>query len=260
MKIEVSILSIVLGQLVSGATCFVSNNHYPQKQWTTALQYRNLPSVGELSTDDFTDQVYHASVIVRELSELTNIQANVESGLSRSDASSKLYDIKLLSELLKAQLSHLDGMRGFFTVYLTGEGLQTVADKERMPGILLDAVKMSNFESLASMACMNLIIATAMTSAHQDETLAANSAIVAKRAKRLLSLFKGSAHIERNCIAILVLLTVPENATHAVTGEKELVDVRSAVPYMMCLFVCNYFCLFHWNIIFFITRTNGLLN
>jgi hypothetical protein len=153
MKIEVSILSIVLGQLVSGATCFVSNNHYPQKQWTTALQYRNLPSVGELSTDDFTDQVYHASVIVRELSELTNIQANVESGLSRSDASSKLYDIKLLSELLKAQLSHLDGMRGFFTVYLTGEGLQTVADKERMPGILLDAVKMSNFESLASMAC-----------------------------------------------------------------------------------------------------------
>jgi hypothetical protein len=155
MKIEVSFRCILLGQLVSGATCFVSNHfHYPQTQWTTALQYRNLPSVGELSTDDFTDQVYHASVIVRELSELTNVQTKTsEGGLSRNDASSKLYDIKLLSELLKAQLSHLDGMRGFFTVYLTGEGQQTVADKERMPGILLDAVKMSNFESLASMAC-----------------------------------------------------------------------------------------------------------
>ena len=68
---------------------------------------------------------------------------------------------------------------------------------------------------------MNLIVSTATISQHRDQTLATNTAIVAQRAKRILSTFKGSVNIARNCDAIAVATTgnIDNNA------DKELVKV-----------------------------------
>ena len=114
--------------MIAPAAAFVPNHKSRCK--TMALRY--LPSVHDVSMDEFTEQVYHASAIVRELSKMKNPDA-------------------MLSELLTAQLSHQDGIRGFFAVYVTGEGT-TIADNEQMPVLLLNAIKGSNLECLASVA------------------------------------------------------------------------------------------------------------
>lgn len=125
-----------------------------------------LPSIEQLSNDPFMKQVAHASEIVPLLS------------IGRSE------DVALL---LQAQLSHSDGIRGFFVVYLTGEGSNTVADAPTMPSPLASALKnVADKKDLISLACMNVIMPTAMSTMHNDGTLRKNSSRTADRAVSIL--------------------------------------------------------------------------
>ena len=56
-----------------------------------------------------------------------------------------------LSELLNKQLSHSEGIRGFFAVYLTSpESLETDDD---VPSVLVEAVRGANAEIMVPLAC-----------------------------------------------------------------------------------------------------------
>ena len=61
-------------------------------------------------------------------------------------------DKDLVCELLKAQLSHSDGIRGFFVSYLTGDGTM-VADEEDVPLPLVEAMKAADEKELVPLAC-----------------------------------------------------------------------------------------------------------
>ena len=55
-----------------------------------------------------------------------------------------------LSELLNKQLSHSEGIRGFFAVYLTSpESLET----DDVPSVLVEAVRGANAEIMVPLAC-----------------------------------------------------------------------------------------------------------
>lgn len=56
-----------------------------------------------------------------------------------------------LEELLKAQLSHSDGIRGFFVQYLTGDN--TPADKPEVPRVLQEALQQAETKELIPLAC-----------------------------------------------------------------------------------------------------------
>ena len=58
----------------------------------------------------------------------------------------------LASDLLAAQLSHSDGIRGFFATYLTSEG---AADKEEIPEPLVGAMDKADMEVLVPLACVS---------------------------------------------------------------------------------------------------------
>lgn len=74
---------------------------------------------------------------------------------------------------------------------------------------------------------MNVIRPTAMASIHTDPTLAANSAKTAERAKNILSKYKGSINVVRNCEAIFAVAT---GTTEAVEARLAQVSCSSALP------------------------------
>lgn len=154
---------------------------------TTALNYVDdqamldcqLPSLQQVTTDSFTDQTYHATTIVNEL----------VTSLERSQT---------LQDLVSGQLSHKDGIQGFFAVYLA----RSAADVGVMPGPLSHAIKGVNMEKLAPVACMNVIRPTAMAAWHTDSVLKKNSVCTAHRAKKVLECLRGSVSVVKNCQAI----------------------------------------------------------
>lgn len=184
------------------------------KRTQIVLNYKSLPTIESLCTNDsFTDQTYYAASLVRELSGRTapveispdervilleDIKSSVDEETSRNDEE--------LSELLTAQLSHRDGIRGFFAAYLAGEG-DTLADGEIMPAPLMLAMKRADTEAMVQTACMNVVISTAMMTIYNDPVLKANSAKMAKRSKKILSFLEGSMHMMKNCEAIVVVAT-----------------------------------------------------
>ena len=60
-----------------------------------------------------------------------------------------------ITELLKAQLSHSDGIRGFFVMYLTGNQEEDDDDEgnDQIPKSLIDAMNTVESEELVSLAC-----------------------------------------------------------------------------------------------------------
>ena len=104
----------------------------------------DLPTVKELSTDSFMTQVSHASKLVQSL----QTYASNEGGEEEDNAVAEYR----LTDLLTAQLSHSDGIRGFFATYLTGEG-ETVADKEKVPIPLRHAMARADSSDLIPLAC-----------------------------------------------------------------------------------------------------------
>mmetsp|Transcript_17132 Transcript_17132/g.34863 ORF Transcript_17132/g.34863 Transcript_17132/m.34863 type:complete len:187 (-) Transcript_17132:88-648(-) len=106
----------------------------------------------------------------------------------------------ILSEILAKQLSHSDGIRGFFAVYLTSpESLTT----EEVPPILAEAVRGADEEIFVPLACMNVLMPTAMTSIHQDPELQECASKTANNGKKILRLVCDKDLVKRNCAAIL---------------------------------------------------------
>eukprot|EP00956_Cyclotella_meneghiniana_P039742 scaffold178271_cov36-Cyclotella_meneghiniana.AAC.1 len=93
-----------------------------------------------------------------------------------------------LSELLNKQLSHSEGIRGFFAVYLTSpESLEA----DDVPSVLVEAVRGANAEIMVPLACMNVVMPTAMSILHQDAELKECAAKTAENGKKILRLLKG---------------------------------------------------------------------
>lgn len=91
----------------------------------------DIPTVEQLSKDAFMQQVAHADALVHLLDENE--------------------DNEELGKLLKAQLSHSDGIRGFFVKYLTGD--ESPADKPSVPAVLQEAMSQVDANELIPLAC-----------------------------------------------------------------------------------------------------------
>jgi len=140
--------------------------HWKRSFSSNRMALTALPTIEQLSKDPFMKQVSHASEIVPLLS----MEENEE-----------------LSAMLQAQLSHSDGIRGFFVNYLTGEGY-TAADAAGVPPPLMSAIKtVSDRKDLISLACMNVIMPTAMSTMHTDGSLQQSSAKTAQRGIKVLN-------------------------------------------------------------------------
>eukprot|EP00956_Cyclotella_meneghiniana_P013723 scaffold20002_cov76-Cyclotella_meneghiniana.AAC.7 len=94
-----------------------------------------------------------------------------------------------LSELLNKQLSHSEGIRGFFAVYLTSP--ESLEKDDDVPSVLVEAVRGANAEIMVPLACMNVVMPTAMSILHQDAELKECAAKTAKNGKKILRLLKG---------------------------------------------------------------------
>ena len=107
--------------------------------------------------------------------------------------------------LLKAQLTHSDGIRGFFVSYLTNEG---VADNDEVPKSLVEAIKdISDQSDLIKLSIMNVIMPTAMTSMHTDPDLQKNSSMTAERGIKILNILKDHPDTPMHCKAIYDVAT-----------------------------------------------------
>jgi hypothetical protein len=94
-----------------------------------------LPTIEQAAKDPFMIQLTHASEICALLGKEDDADAST-----------------LASDLLSAQLSHSDGIRGFFATYLTSEG---AADKEEIPGPLMEAMENADMAILVPLACVS---------------------------------------------------------------------------------------------------------
>lgn len=167
----------------------------------------NLPTVEELSTDDFMKQVSHSQKIVDMMT----------SDDDDDDDSDKVVD------LLRAQLGHSDGIRGFFVTYLTMEGEDTPADQQEVPTSLVTAMKeaSSKEDELVSLACMNVIMPTGMITMHKDPALSLTSQKTATRGIRVLqSLGRHKPLVKQECEAILAAANANETSAESVDDSK----------------------------------------
>ena len=150
-----------------------------------------LPTTAQVSTDDFMKQLGHASQIIPVL--------HPEDGSSPSEEESAA-----LLEVLSQQFAHSDGIRGFFAVYLTSPESLTV---EEVPSVLAKAVKGSDTKVMVPLACMNVIMPTAMSSIHQDPELKECASKTAESGLKILRLLKGDRDVVSNCKAIYQVST-----------------------------------------------------
>ena len=113
MKIAHSLLlfSALSSLQVSAFTRVVHNNQHWQRPsilTTTTSHLNALPTIENVSTDDFMKQLGHASQLIP----LLHPQEDNNNG--ESDTQSISDD--MLQDILSAQLSSSDGIRGFFAV------------------------------------------------------------------------------------------------------------------------------------------------
>mmetsp|Transcript_41822 Transcript_41822/g.76434 ORF Transcript_41822/g.76434 Transcript_41822/m.76434 type:complete len:260 (+) Transcript_41822:98-877(+) len=146
-----------------------------------------LPTANDVSTDDFMKQLGHASQIIP----LLHPQGDNE--MTEDESASLL-------EVLSRQLSHSDGIRGFFAVYLTSPEPLTV---EEVPAVLAEAVRGADKKVLVPLACMNVVMPTAMQSVHEDAELKESASKTASNGKKILRLLKENDDVISNCKAIL---------------------------------------------------------
>ena len=96
---------------------------------------------------------------MKQLSYAAEICSLLE-GSSASSTDDNTRNDELASELLRATLSHSDGIRGFFATYLTGEGDDTAADREEIPEPLVGGMLESDMDVLVPLACVSFEAAT----------------------------------------------------------------------------------------------------
>jgi len=131
-------------------------------------------------------QVGHAEAIVNLLL------------LSQDDTRQQETDLLVLLEsLLTVQLSHSDGIRGFFVTYLTGSRGGDDDDDDNnshdmamamtsVPEVLQKAMAQVDAKELVPLACMNVVMPTGMMTLHQDPNLAESSRRTSQRGSRIL--------------------------------------------------------------------------
>jgi len=237
---SMAILFLVVGNFPSPTLGFVvrrptlsrtSNN---QHSLLTPMKSTTLPTLEESSTDPFMKQVGHAAAIVDLL----------------ASSSSQDDDEEILTKALTAQLSHSDGIRGFFVNYLTGEidneqdqvDIVNPADLEQIPHALLQAIQnIQPKDELISLSCMNVIMPTAMTTMHQDPLLAANSAKTAQRGTRILQALlqdddnQVQEKVRQTCKAIYEVATTTtvedDNDDNKATYESDANDIEYWVKF-----------------------------
>jgi len=149
-----------------------------------------VPTIEELSKDPFMKQVSHAQTLVDLLLSETEGQQN------ESD----------LEALLTAQLSHSDGIRGFFVTYLTGSDENDGA-MIKVPEVLQKAMAQVDAEELVPLACMNVVMPTGMITMHEDPTLSQSSRLTSQRGSRILECLLEFPLARDNCQAILSVAT-----------------------------------------------------
>lgn len=131
---------------------------------------QKLPTVEQASSDPFMKQISHASQIVSMIHD------------------KETYDEEALDSLLRAQLSHSDGIRAFFATYLSSVDEDSAADEEIVPQPVVKAIETSDASVMVPLALKNVIMPTAMSTLHTDPELQSYSALTAKRGVRILSI------------------------------------------------------------------------
>eukprot|EP00563_Minutocellus_polymorphus_P018803 CAMPEP_0197716104 /NCGR_PEP_ID=MMETSP1434-20131217/1117_1 /TAXON_ID=265543 /ORGANISM="Minutocellus polymorphus, Strain CCMP3303" /LENGTH=249 /DNA_ID=CAMNT_0043300411 /DNA_START=22 /DNA_END=771 /DNA_ORIENTATION=+ len=203
-RIVVSSLGVLLAKEASAFTCapggirvariglapFPRRCSSSQRLPMAAESEATFPTIEQAAKDPFMSQLSHASEIC---------------GLLEKDDAKT---ITLASDLIAAMLSHSDGIRGFFATYLTGEG-DTAADKEEIPEPLAGAMNKADMDVLVPLACMNVVMPTAMTSMHTDPELSVNAARTAQRGIRVLKYLQDKhGSVKTNCDAIRAVAAV----------------------------------------------------
>jgi hypothetical protein len=136
-------------------------------------------------------------------------------------------DDKELEALLVSQLSHSDGIRGFMVTYLTSE--ESPADKLTVPVPLQKAMAQVDAIQLVPLACMNVVMPTAMISMHQNPNLSARSRTTAQRGSRILEhlLQNRIRTASKNCKAILAVATGQATSIDASDFYSDLIKVST---------------------------------
>ena len=148
-----------------------------------------FPDVNQVATDGFMKQLGHASQLIPLL--------HPQDGKALSDD-----ETNYLRDVLFRQLSHSDGIRGFFATYLTSPELLTV---DHVPEVLAEAVTNSDTKTMVPLACMNVIMPTAMSSMHQDAELRESAHTTTINGLKILRLLRGNEEVVRNCRAIMIV-------------------------------------------------------
>lgn len=161
----------------------------------------------QVSTDGFMKQLGHASQIIP----LLHPQ---EKGKTPSEE-----ETSALPAVLSRQFSHSDGIRGFFAVYLTSPESLTV---DEVPVILAEAVKNADKKVMVPLACMNVIMPTAMSSIHEDAELKECASKTAVNGIKILRLLKGDSAVTMNCEAIMSVCRGTGE------GSEDLIEVSLA--------------------------------
>eukprot|EP00970_Alexandrium_tamarense_P001142 scaffold117_cov188-Alexandrium_tamarense.AAC.2 len=113
-------------------------------------------------------------------------------------------DTEAMYQVLSKQFSHSDGIRGFFAVYLTSpESLEV----EEVPEVLTKAVRGADAKVMVPLACMNVIMPTAMSSLHTDPELRECASKTADNGKKILRLIRHDNDVVSNCKAISSVCT-----------------------------------------------------
>ena len=99
-------------------------------------------------------------------------------------------------------------------VYLTSpESLKS----EKVPAILAETVRQADSEIMAPLACMNVIMPTAMSSIHQDPELRECASKTANNGLKILRLLKGDEIVTNHCKAI-------SNVCNGTPGDADLIE------------------------------------
>jgi hypothetical protein len=107
---------------------------------------KQLPTLEQAAKDSFMQQISHAGDIVAYLNNNNDNDHNDSNDHNDGDS-------QVVVDLLTAQLSHVDGLRGFFATYLTGEGDETAADQKELPLELVRAMENVDQKQLIDIAC-----------------------------------------------------------------------------------------------------------
>jgi len=99
-----------------------------------------------------------------------------------------------LKRLIEAQLSHMDGMRGFFVTFLTSyDNEESTSSSSSLPEIVTNSITncISNLprkerQDLISLIIMNVVMPTATASMHTDPKLSESSKMTAQNGKMVL--------------------------------------------------------------------------